>query len=97
MRLLPVQVSRAPALDVAVLEVVIAGGARVHFEPGTDVDYVARLVTALGLRADAAGLGANPAVHRAGGHAQLCRVRRYAELRGMPRRPRSIRPSVSRP
>jgi hypothetical protein len=47
-RLLPVQVSRAPASDAASLEVVLGSGVRVRFSPGTDVDYVARLVGALG-------------------------------------------------
>ncbi|XXF76366.1 hypothetical protein P2318_25380 [Myxococcaceae bacterium GXIMD 01537] len=30
------------------VEVLAAGGTRVRFVPGTDVDYVARLVVALG-------------------------------------------------
>jgi hypothetical protein len=46
-RLLPVQVSRAPVSGEVSLEVVIAGGVRVRFGPSTDVDYVARLVAAL--------------------------------------------------
>ncbi|NTX64921.1 IS66 family insertion sequence element accessory protein TnpB [Myxococcus sp. CA051A] len=46
-RLIPVQVSRAPGLEVVMLEVIGAAGARVRFAPGTDVDYVARLVAAL--------------------------------------------------
>ena len=47
-RLLPVQVSGAPASEAMTLEVLTAVGARVRFSPGTDVDYVARLVAALG-------------------------------------------------
>ena len=47
-RLLPVQVGRAPVSGEVSLEVVIAGGVRVRFGPGTDVDYVAQLVAALG-------------------------------------------------
>jgi len=46
-RLLPVQVSSASASATVTLEVVSAAGARVRFSPGTDVDYVARLVAAL--------------------------------------------------
>jgi hypothetical protein len=47
-RLLTVQVSSAPALATAPLEVVLGHGVRVQFSSGTDVDYVARLVAALG-------------------------------------------------
>jgi hypothetical protein len=47
-RLLPVQVSSAPAPAEAALEVVIASSVRVRFAAGTDVDYMARLVAALG-------------------------------------------------
>jgi hypothetical protein len=47
-RLLPVQVSSAPALSEGALEVAVADGVRVRFLPGTDVEYVARLVAALG-------------------------------------------------
>jgi hypothetical protein len=47
-RLLPVQVSSAPASGEVALEVVVASGVRVRLSPGTDVDYVARLVAALG-------------------------------------------------
>lgn len=46
-RLLPVQVSRAPTLATVPLEVVLGNGVRVQFSSGTDVDYVARLVAAL--------------------------------------------------
>ncbi len=46
-RLLPVQVSGAPASEGAPIEVVLPGGVRVRVSPGTDVDYVARLVTVL--------------------------------------------------
>ncbi len=46
-RLIPVQVSSMPAPEVVALEVVIGGGMQVRFRPGTDVDYVARLVAAL--------------------------------------------------
>ncbi|WP_158622179.1 hypothetical protein [Corallococcus sp. CA047B] len=48
MRLLPVQVTTAPAAAESVLEVVAASGARVRVNVGTDVTYVARLVAALG-------------------------------------------------
>ncbi|WP_233582451.1 hypothetical protein [Corallococcus sp. CA053C] len=48
MRLLPVQVAAPVAASESVLEVVAASGARVRFTVGTDVGYVARLVTALG-------------------------------------------------
>lgn len=47
-RLLPVQVSSAPSSEESALEVVLASGVRVRFSPGTDADYVARLVAALG-------------------------------------------------
>ncbi len=48
-RLLPVQVSSAPASSAAEsVEVALASGVRVRFSPGTDVDYVARLAAALG-------------------------------------------------
>jgi hypothetical protein len=47
-RLLPVQVSSARASGEVALEVVIASGVRLRVSPGTDVDYVARLVAALG-------------------------------------------------
>ena len=47
-RLLPVQLSGAPAPEAVALEVVIARGMQVRFGAGTDVDYVARLVAALG-------------------------------------------------
>ena len=47
-RLLPVQVSDALAPAAVTLEVRTAAGARVRFSSGTDVDYVARLVAALG-------------------------------------------------
>jgi hypothetical protein len=47
-RLLPVQVSRAPVSGEIALEVIIANGVRLRVSPGTDVDYVARLVAALG-------------------------------------------------
>jgi hypothetical protein len=47
-RLLPVQVSSVPATDAAPLEVALGSGVRVRVSPGTDVDYVARLVAALG-------------------------------------------------
>ncbi|NOK22270.1 IS66 family insertion sequence element accessory protein TnpA [Corallococcus carmarthensis] len=47
-RLLPVQVAAPVAASESVLEVVAASGARVRFAVGTDVAYVARLVTALG-------------------------------------------------
>nr|WP_240360185.1 hypothetical protein [Pyxidicoccus caerfyrddinensis] len=43
MRLLPVQVSRAPVADATTLEVAIPRGMRGRFEAGTDVDYVAAL------------------------------------------------------
>ncbi len=48
-RLLPVEVSRGPeAREGASVEVELAGGTRVRFSQGTDVDYVARLVATLG-------------------------------------------------
>ncbi|NOK09674.1 IS66 family insertion sequence element accessory protein TnpB [Corallococcus exercitus] len=47
-RLLPVQVASVSEAPEAVLEVVVASGARVRFAVGTDVAYVARLVAALG-------------------------------------------------
>ncbi|MCY1016968.1 IS66 family insertion sequence element accessory protein TnpA [Pyxidicoccus sp. MSG2] len=47
-RLLPVEVSGAPVVEGVPLEVLTVGGARVRFASGTDVDYVARLVAALG-------------------------------------------------
>jgi hypothetical protein len=48
-RLLPVQVSSAPETrEGGSMEVALAGGMRVRFSPGADVDYVARLVAALG-------------------------------------------------
>lgn len=47
-RMLPVQVSSAPAArEGASVEVALAGGMRVRFSPGTDVEYVALLVAAL--------------------------------------------------
>lgn len=48
-RLLPVQVSREPVVgEGGGVEVALADGVRVRFSPGTDVEYVARLVAALG-------------------------------------------------
>ncbi|XXF81067.1 IS66 family insertion sequence element accessory protein TnpB [Myxococcaceae bacterium GXIMD 01537] len=47
-RLLPVQVSHPLGAEEVTVEVLAAGGTRVRFVPGTDVDYVARLVVALG-------------------------------------------------
>jgi hypothetical protein len=48
-RLLPVEVSAiAPPPSPALLEVVLASRARLRFPAGADVDYVVRLVTALG-------------------------------------------------
>jgi hypothetical protein len=48
-RLLPVQVTAAPVVSGSdSLEVLIASGERVRFAAGTDVQYVARLVAALG-------------------------------------------------
>jgi len=48
-RLLPVQVTAAPVVSLSdSLEVLTASGERVRFTVGTDVEYVARLVAALG-------------------------------------------------
>ncbi|TSC20970.1 IS66 family insertion sequence element accessory protein TnpB [Corallococcus sp. Z5C101001] len=47
-RLLPVEVSTVAQASPALLEVVLTIGARLRFPAGADVDYVARLVTALG-------------------------------------------------
>ncbi|WP_342373840.1 IS66 family insertion sequence element accessory protein TnpB [Myxococcus stipitatus] len=47
-RLLPVEVASTTQASAAMLEIVLPGGARVRFAPGTDVGYVARLLTALG-------------------------------------------------
>ena len=47
MRLVPVQVGSAPVSDEVALEGVLARGERVQVSPGTNVDYVARLVAAL--------------------------------------------------
>jgi transposase len=48
-RLLPVQVTMAPVVSGSdSLEVLTASGERVRFAAGTDVEYVARLVAALG-------------------------------------------------
>jgi hypothetical protein len=47
-RLLPVQVSSAPAPGEVALELVVLSGVRVRLGPSADVDYVARLVAALG-------------------------------------------------
>ena len=47
-RLLPVEVSRASAPEAVTLEVMSTAGVRIRFSQGTDVDYVARLVAALG-------------------------------------------------
>ncbi|WP_338869496.1 hypothetical protein [Myxococcus stipitatus] len=47
MRLLPVEVASTTQTSAAMLEVVLPGGARLRFSPGTDVGYVARLLTAL--------------------------------------------------
>lgn len=48
-RLLPVQVSGAPGGSAGgSVEVVLASGVRVRFEQGTDVDYMAQVVAALG-------------------------------------------------
>ncbi|MBU8901062.1 IS66 family insertion sequence hypothetical protein [Corallococcus sp. H22C18031201] len=47
-RLLPVEVASTTQASAAMLEVVLPGGARLRFSPGTDVGYVARLLTALG-------------------------------------------------
>jgi len=47
-RLLPVEVAGVAQPSTGLREVVTAGGARVCFPAGTDVEYVARLVAALG-------------------------------------------------
>ncbi|QDE82492.1 IS66 family insertion sequence element accessory protein TnpA [Myxococcus xanthus] len=47
-RLLPVEVSTVAPPSPVLLEVVLASGAKLRFPSGADVDYVARLVTALG-------------------------------------------------
>jgi transcriptional regulator with XRE-family HTH domain len=47
-RLLPVRVSSAPAPATTALEVALPSGVRVRFGPDTDVEYLARLVVALG-------------------------------------------------
>ncbi|GEN12788.1 hypothetical protein SAMN05443572_103706 [Myxococcus fulvus] len=47
-RLLPVEVSTIAPPSPALLEVVLASGARLRFPSGADIDYVARLITALG-------------------------------------------------
>jgi hypothetical protein len=47
-RLLPVEVSSRPVDDSGGLEVITARGVRVRVPAGTDVDYVAGLVAALG-------------------------------------------------
>ncbi|RKH09688.1 IS66 family insertion sequence hypothetical protein [Corallococcus sp. CA047B] len=47
-RLLPVQLATAPVASESVLEVVAANGVRLRFAVGADVDYMARLVAALG-------------------------------------------------
>ena len=48
-RLLPVQVTAAPVVSGSdSLKVFTASGERVRFAAGTDVEYVARLVAALG-------------------------------------------------
>ncbi|XXF76358.1 IS66 family insertion sequence element accessory protein TnpB [Myxococcaceae bacterium GXIMD 01537] len=47
-RLLPVEVATRPAATESMVEVVTASGGRVRFAAGTDVEYVARLVAALG-------------------------------------------------
>jgi len=50
-RLLPVQVRAAPGVSGSEpVELLLAGGERVRFAAGTDVEYVARLVAALGRR-----------------------------------------------
>ncbi len=48
MRLLPVEVTARPAVEARGVEILIPGGVRVSFEAGTDVEYVARLVKAVG-------------------------------------------------
>jgi hypothetical protein len=51
-RLLPVQVTAAPVVSVSgPIELLLASGERVSFAVGTDTEYVARLVAALGLKA----------------------------------------------
>jgi len=47
-RLLPVEVAAVAQAGPVQLEVVLASGARLRFPAGADVEYVARLVTALG-------------------------------------------------
>ncbi|WP_434346315.1 IS66 family insertion sequence element accessory protein TnpA [Myxococcus virescens] len=47
-RLLPVEIAGVSQPSTALLEVVLASGARLRFGAGTDVDYVALLVTTLG-------------------------------------------------
>lgn len=47
-RLLPVEVSSAPVPDKGGLELVTPRGVRLRIPAGTDVDYVAGLVAALG-------------------------------------------------
>ncbi|MCP3103959.1 IS66 family insertion sequence element accessory protein TnpB [Myxococcus sp. K15C18031901] len=47
-RLLPVEVPAVAQVGPMLLEVVLASGARLRFPAGADVEYVARLVTALG-------------------------------------------------
>ena len=48
-RLLPVQVMAAPVVSVSdPIELLLASGERVSFAVGTDTEYVARLVAALG-------------------------------------------------
>jgi hypothetical protein len=46
-RLLPVQLSRMPALGAAWLEVTLGSGVWMRFSPNTNVDYVARLAAVL--------------------------------------------------
>jgi transposase len=48
MRLLPVEVTAPPAVQARSVEILMPGGVRVSFEAGTDVEYVARLVKAVG-------------------------------------------------
>jgi hypothetical protein len=47
-RLLPVEVSSTPVAEQGRLEIITAQGARVSVAVGTDVEYVAGLVAALG-------------------------------------------------
>ena len=47
-RLLPVEVSSTPVAESGSLEVITARGVRLRVPAGADVDYVARLVAALG-------------------------------------------------